>query len=56
MPKHEQTVSADFHCELDRANEFIIEKCPEIVNRKGVIVQYDNITLHCTRRTLEKIN
>ncbi|CAK9820120.1 Histone-lysine N-methyltransferase SETMAR [Anthophora quadrimaculata] len=52
-----QTVNADLYCEqLDRVNQSLIEKYPAIVNRKGVILQYDNARPHCARRTLEKIN
>ena len=52
-----QTVNADLYCEqLDRVNQSLIEKCPAIVNRKGVILQHDNARPHCARRTLEKIN
>lgn len=52
-----QTVNADLYCEqLDRVYQFLIKKCPAIVNRKGVILQHDNARLHCARRTLEKIN
>lgn len=55
--KPEQTVNADLYCEqLDRVNQSLIEKCPAIVNRKGVILQHDNARPHCARRTLEKIN
>lgn len=38
-----QTVNADFCCEqMDRVDKSLIEKCPAIVNIKGVILQQDN--------------
>ena len=45
------------YCELlDRINEHLIEKCPMAVNKKGVILQHDNVKLYCARQNLEKIN
>ncbi|GFT53422.1 histone-lysine N-methyltransferase SETMAR [Trichonephila clavipes] len=52
-----ETVNADLYCEqIDRLNQSLIEKYPEIINRKGVILQHDNVRPHCARKTLEKIN
>lgn len=55
--KYGQTVNSDLYCEqLDRLNQSLVEKCPAIVNRRGVILQHDNARPHCAKRTLEKIN
>lgn len=52
-----QTANAVLYCEkLDRVNRSLIGKCPAIVNRKVIILQYDNGRPHCARRPLEKLN
>ncbi|GFX57967.1 histone-lysine N-methyltransferase SETMAR [Trichonephila clavipes] len=48
-----ETVNADLYCEqLDRLNQSLIEKYPAIINRKGVILQHDNVRPNCTRKNL----
>ena len=45
--KHGQIVNAALYCEqLDEVDVYLTEKCPAIVNRKGVIQQHDNATQH----------
>lgn len=52
-----QTVNVDLYSEqLQRINQSLIEKWPVIVNRKGVILQHNNVRPHCARQTLENIN
>lgn len=38
---------------IDDVNKWLIEKWPEIVNRKGCILQHHNARAHSTTRTLE---
>lgn len=50
MLKPGQIVNTDLYCEqLDQVNQSLVEKYPMIINRKGVILQYDNATPHCAR-------
>lgn len=53
----EQTMNAGLYCEqLDRLNQSLFEKYPEIVYRKGVILQHDNIEPHRSQQVIEKIH
>ena len=54
--KFAQTVNADLYCEqLGLVNQSLIEKCPSIVSRKGVILQHIR-RLHFARWTQQKNN
>lgn len=50
--------SPSLHCDTIASGKSLIEKCPAIANRNGVILQHDNAGLATWqgRKTLEKIN
>ena len=46
LPRN-QTINLDAYCrQLNKLNAAVIEKRPELVNRKGVIFNHDNATPH----------
>lgn len=50
-------INSELYCkQLDRVHQSLIEINPEIVYKKGVILQHSNTKSHCSLRTLEKIN
>ncbi|GFV00359.1 histone-lysine N-methyltransferase SETMAR [Trichonephila clavipes] len=52
-----ETVNSDLYCEqLDRLNQSLIENYPAIINRRGVVLQHDNVRPQCARKTPQKIN
>jgi histone-lysine N-methyltransferase SETMAR len=45
-----KTINSEVYCkQLDRVNEFLKEKCPHLVNRKGVVFHQDNARPHVTK-------
>uniref|UniRef100_A0AAF5DET3 Mos1 transposase HTH domain-containing protein n=1 Tax=Strongyloides stercoralis TaxID=6248 RepID=A0AAF5DET3_STRER len=51
-----QTITEDFYCDqLERVNRALINKYPALANRKGVILQHDNVKPHSSKKSLDKI-
>jgi histone-lysine N-methyltransferase SETMAR len=51
-----KTINSEVYCQqLDRVNEFLKEKRPHLVNRKGVVFYQDNTRLHVSKMTQQKI-
>ena len=51
-----QTINSNVYCrQLDSLNESIIQKCPELVNRKGVVFHHDNARPHTSLITCQKL-
>lgn len=51
-----QTINSDLFCEqLNRLDEIMLAKYPALVNRKKVLLQYDNAKPHTSVKTKEKI-
>lgn len=50
------TLNSDMYCQqLDKLNEAIAEKRPELINRKEVIFHHDNARPHSSLMTREKL-
>lgn len=50
------TLNSDVYCQqLDKLNEAIAEKRPELINRKEVIFHHDNARSHSSLMTREKL-
>lgn len=55
LPRN-QTINSDVYCQqLDKLNNAIIEKRPELVNRKGVVFHHDNARPHTSLVTRQKL-
>ena len=49
-------LTTDVYChQLDKLNDFIKQKRPELVNRKGVVFHHDNARLHTNLVTRQKL-
>lgn len=54
LPRN-RTITSDVYCrQLDRLNESVIQKRPELVNRKGVVF-HDNARPHTSLATRQKL-
>ena len=55
LPRN-QTINLNVYCwQLDSLNESIIQKCPELVNCKGVVFHHDNMRPHTSLITHQKL-
>lgn len=55
LPRN-QTINSDVYCrQLNSLNESIIQKRPELVNRKGVVFHHDNARPHTSLITRQKL-
>ena len=55
LPKN-RTINFDVYCEqLQKLNDAIAQKCPELINRKGVIFHHDNARPHTSLVTRQKL-
>ena len=55
LPRN-QTINSNVYCrQLDSLNESIIQKRPELVNRKGVVLHHDNARPHTSLITRQKL-
>lgn len=55
LPRN-QTINSDVYCrQLDSLNESVIQKRPELVNRKGVVFHHDNARPHTSLATRQKL-
>jgi len=53
---HGLTINSELYCsQLDRLQETIKEKRPELINRKGVVFHYDNARSHTSLMTRQKL-
>ena len=51
-----RTINSDVYCrQLDSLNESVIQKRPELVNRKGVVFYHDNARPHTSLTTRQKL-
>lgn len=51
-----QTINSDKYCsQLDKLKAEIGKKCPELVNRKGVVFHHDNARPHTSLQTRQKL-
>jgi hypothetical protein len=47
-----KTINTEVYCQqLDRVNECLKEKCPHLINRKGVVFHQDNARPHVSEMT-----
>ena len=52
-----QTITGDFYAQqLERVYQALLEKQPELINRKGVILLHDNARPHIKKNVNEKLN
>ena len=55
LPKN-KTINSDVYCEqLQKLSDAIAQKCPELINRKGVMFYYDNARPHTSLITRQKL-
>ncbi|XP_025266855.1 histone-lysine N-methyltransferase SETMAR-like [Camponotus floridanus] len=55
LPRN-RTINSDVYCrQLDSLNESVIQKRPELVNRKGVVFHHDNARPHTSLATRQKL-
>jgi hypothetical protein len=51
-----KTINSEVYCQqLDRVNEYLKEKRPHLVNRKGVVFHQDNARPHVSKMMQQKI-
>ena len=56
MLPHDLTINLKLYCsQLDRLQEAIKEKRPELINRKGVVFHHDNARSHTSLMTRQKL-
>ena len=51
-----ETIDSDKYCsQLDKLKVEITKKCPELINRKGVVFHHDNARPHTSLQTRQKL-
>lgn len=55
LPDNPTITPEDYSCHLDKLNDFLKQKRPELVNRKGVVFHQDNARLHTSLVTRQKL-
>jgi len=55
LPKN-KTINSDVYCEqLQKLSDAIAQKCPELINRKGVVFHHDNARPHTSLIIRQKL-
>jgi len=50
-----QTINSELYCELQRLQQAIERKRPELINRRGVVFYHDNARPHISLMTRQKL-